>query len=81
MDEPTSAIDAESEYEIFQNLNKHYKDKTLFLISHRFSTVRHADKIIVLSSGRIKEEGNHEELIKKVGLYAQMFKKQALGYQ
>ena len=81
LDEPTSAIDAEAEYQIFKNLQKFYKDKTLFLISHRFSTVRHADKIIVLSSGRIKEEGNHEELIKKVGLYAQMFKKQALGYQ
>ncbi|KKQ52394.1 MAG: ABC transporter, ATP-binding/permease protein [Candidatus Woesebacteria bacterium GW2011_GWA1_39_21b] len=81
LDEPTSAIDAESEYEIFQNLNKYYKDKTLFLISHRFSTVRNADKIIVLKDGEISESGGHEELLAIDGTYARMFKKQALGYQ
>ena len=81
LDEPTSAIDAESEYEIFQNLNKHYKDKTLFLISHRFSTVRNANKIIVLKEGRILETGSHDELLRVGGLYARMFRKQALGYQ
>jgi ATP-binding cassette subfamily B protein len=81
LDEPTSAIDAEAEYEIFKNLNKYYKDKSLFLISHRFSTVRNADKIVVLDKGKIIEEGTHEELVKLSGRYAQMFKKQAIGYK
>lgn len=81
LDEPTSAIDAEAEYEIFKNLEKFYKNKTLFLVSHRFSTVRNADKIIVLDKGGIVEEGSHEKLLVKDGLYARMFKKQAKGYQ
>lgn len=81
LDEPTSAIDAESEYRIFFNLQKFYKRKTLFLISHRFSTVRNAEKIIVLDEGKIIEQGSHAELLGKGGLYAQMFKKQAKGYQ
>ena len=81
LDEPTSAIDAEAEYEIFQNLNKYSKDKTLFLISHRFSTVRNADKIIVLKDGEITESGSHDELLTLNGIYARMFKKQALGYR
>lgn len=81
MDEPTSAIDAEAEYEIFQNLKKFYKDKTLFLISHRFSTVRNADKIIVLDKGKIIEEGDHKSLLGKDGVYSRMFEKQAKGYQ
>lgn len=81
LDEPTSAIDAEAEYEIFLNLHKSYKDKTLFLISHRFSTVRNAEKIIVLEEGKVIEQGSHEELLKKNGLYAQMFLKQAKGYK
>lgn len=81
LDEPTSAIDAEAEYEIFHNLTRFYKDKTLFLISHRFSTVRNADKIVVLDGGRIVEEGNHERLLKQKGLYAKMFNTQAIGYQ
>ncbi|MDO8516083.1 MAG: ABC transporter ATP-binding protein [bacterium] len=80
LDEPTSAIDAEAEAEIFDNLNKVYKDKTVIFISHRFSTVRHADKIIVLESGRITEEGTHQSLMKHDGTYARMFKKQAKGY-
>lgn len=81
LDEPTSAIDAEAEYEIFLNLHKSYKDKTLFLISHRFSTVRNAEVIIVLEEGKIIEQGSHEELLKKNGHYAQMFLKQAKGYK
>jgi ATP-binding cassette subfamily B protein len=80
LDEPTSAIDAEAEAEIFDNLNKVYKDKTVIFISHRFSTVRNADKIIVLKDGRIAEEGTHESLLKKAGIYARMFNKQAEGY-
>lgn len=81
LDEPTSAIDAEAEYEIFRNLNKYYKNKSLFLISHRFSTVRNADKIIVLKDGEIIESGSHDDLLTLNGIYARMFKKQALGYQ
>lgn len=80
LDEPTSAIDAEAEAEIFDNLNKVYKDKTVIFISHRFSTVRNADKIIVLKDGRIAEEGTHHDLIALNGIYARMFKKQAKGY-
>lgn len=81
LDEPTSAIDAEAEYEIFQNLGKYYKDKSLVLISHRFSTVRNADKIIVVDKGTIIEEGSHSALLKKDGLYARMFNTQAIGYK
>lgn len=80
LDEPTSAIDAEAEAEIFDNLNKVYKDKTVIFISHRFSTVRNADKIIVLKDGEIAEEGTHESLLAKKGIYERMFKKQAKGY-
>ncbi len=80
LDEPTSAIDAEAEAEIFDNLNKVYKDKTVIFISHRFSTVRHADKIVVLKNGQIAEEGTHESLMKHGGIYARMFRKQAKGY-
>lgn len=81
LDEPTSAIDAEAEYEIFNNLQKQYKDKTLILVSHRFSTVRNAQKIVVIDNGKISEQGTHEELIIKSGKYADMFNKQAEGYQ
>lgn len=81
LDEPTSAIDAEAEYEIFKNLKKFYNDKTLLLISHRFSTVRNADKIVVLEEGKIVGTGTHEELLSLSGLYARMFKKQAIAYQ
>ena len=81
LDEPTSAIDAETEYQIFKNLDKAYKNKSLLLISHRFSTVRSADRILVIHDGEITEEGNHEELMVKNGEYSRMFKKQAKGYQ
>lgn len=81
LDEPTSAIDAETEYSIFRNLNVEYKNKSLLLISHRFSTVRNADRILVLDNGEIIEDGNHSELIKKKGKYAAMFNKQAMGYR
>ena len=80
LDEPTSAIDAEAEAQIFENLYKLYKNKTLVLISHRFSTVRNAHKIIVLKNGKIAEEGNHGSLMAKDGIYAEMFRKQAKGY-
>lgn len=81
LDEPTSAIDAEAEYEIFNNLEKQYKNKTLILISHRFSTVRNANKIIVIDQGKIIETGTHEELIQTDGQYSKLFTFQAKGYR
>ena len=81
LDEPTSAIDAKAEYEIFNNIFKHYKDKTALIVSHRFSTVRRADTIVVLDKGNIVEEGSHDQLMKKDGLYKEMFTKQAEGYK
>lgn len=80
LDEPTSAIDAEAEAEIFDNLYETYKGKNLILISHRFSTVRNADIILVLNKGEIVEQGNHRKLMDQGGIYATMFKKQAKGY-
>lgn len=81
LDEPTSAIDAEAEYEIFNNLEKQYKDKTLILVSHRFSTVRNANKIIVIDQGKIIESGSHQDLIKLGKQYAKLFLIQARGYR
>jgi len=81
LDEPTSAIDAKAEYEIFQRVQELQKDKTVIIISHRFSTVRNADRILVLDEGRIIEEGNHEVLMKKKGLYTELFNIQAQGYK
>jgi ABC-type multidrug transport system fused ATPase/permease subunit len=81
LDEPTSAIDAEAEYEIFNNLESQYTDKTLILVSHRFSTVRNATKIIVLDEGRLAEQGDHAALMKQGGLYAKLFSLQAKGYR
>lgn len=80
LDEPTSSIDAEAEAKIFDNLDKLYNDKTLVIVSHRFSTVRNADKIIVLKNGKVAEEGNHEFLMSQKGIYSTMFQKQAKGY-
>ncbi|MCX6730251.1 MAG: ABC transporter ATP-binding protein [Candidatus Roizmanbacteria bacterium] len=81
LDEPTSAIDAKAEYEIFERVQELQKDKTVIIISHRFSTVRNADRILVLDEGRIIEEGSHELLMKKKGLYAELFNIQAQGYK
>ncbi len=81
MDEPTSAIDADAEKEIFENLERLYREKSLIFISHRFSTVRTADKIIVLEKGRLVEEGTHDQLICQNGLYHQFYSLQQEGYQ
>lgn len=81
LDEPTASIDAVAEASIFDNIYKFAKDKTVIIISHRFSTVRNADRIIVLDKGKIIEQGSHDELLKKNGKYAKAFKLQAKGYQ
>lgn len=80
LDEPTAAVDAKSEYEIFQNIIKKQQGKSTIIISHRFSTVRKAQQIIVLDKGTITESGTHEELLAQNGTYAEMFKLQAEGY-
>jgi ATP-binding cassette subfamily B protein len=81
LDEPTAAIDAISEAKIFENVQKLSENKTVIIISHRFSTVRRANRIIVLGDGGIIEEGDHNSLIKLDGKYAEMFNKQAEGYK
>ena len=81
LDEPTSAIDAKAEAEIFDQLEKFEKNKTVIMISHRFSTVRKADKIYVVEKGKIVESGNHEDLMKLGGRYEEMFSVQAKGYK
>lgn len=81
LDEPTSALDARAEYEVFQRFAALTKGKTAVLISHRFSTVRMADRILVLQQGELIESGSHQELIDRNGKYAELFSLQAKGYQ
>lgn len=81
LDEPTASIDAKAEAEIFSKVEKLSRDKTVIIISHRFSTVRNADTIYVIDDGSVIESGTHDELIKLNGQYATMFKLQAKGYQ
>ena len=81
LDEPTSALDARSEYEVFQRFAELTAGKMALFISHRFSTVRMADRIVVLENGRIAEEGNHDALTNLGGRYAEMFELQAASYR
>lgn len=81
LDEPTSALDAKAESEVFERFIGLIKDKTSVIISHRFSTVRQADRILVLQEGKILESGTHNELMENNKLYAQLFTLQAEGYQ
>jgi ATP-binding cassette subfamily B protein len=81
LDEPTSALDARAEFEVFQRFAALTAGRTAVLISHRFSTVRMADRILVLQQGELIESGTHEELIAKKGMYAELFSLQARGYQ
>ena len=81
LDEPTSALDARAEYEVFQRFAELTKGKTAVLISHRFSTVRIADRILVLDKGQLIEIGSHEELLNRNGRYADLFQLQAMGYR
>ncbi len=81
LDEPTASIDAEAEARIFEELETLPRDKTVILISHRFSTVRKANRICVLRDGTVEEQGTHEELIRLGKIYARLFQIQAAGYQ
>jgi ATP-binding cassette subfamily B protein len=81
LDEPTAALDARSEYEVFQRFAELTTGKSALFISHRFSTVRMADRIIVLHHGQITEDGSHDKLVNLGGLYAGMFEMQAASYR
>ena len=81
LDEPTAALDARSEYEVFQRFRDLSNGKTAVLISHRFSTVRMADRIVVMADGRVVEQGAHAELVAARGRYAELFELQASGYR
>jgi ATP-binding cassette subfamily B protein len=81
LDEPTAALDARAEYEVFLRFSELVAGRMAILISHRFSTVRMADRIIVLRHGKVEEQGSHEELLNNGGLYEELFTMQAAGYR
>jgi ATP-binding cassette, subfamily B, bacterial len=81
LDEPTAALDARAEYEVFLRFSELTKGRMAVLISHRFSTVRMADRILVLKGGQLVEQGTHEALVEQGGLYAELFQLQAAGYR
>ncbi|MGE0119221.1 MAG: ABC transporter ATP-binding protein [Dongiaceae bacterium] len=81
LDEPTAALDARSEYEVFRRFKELSAGKTAILISHRFSSVRMADRILVLADGKAEAVGTHEELVSRPGRYAELFELQAAGYR
>ncbi|MGE0458902.1 MAG: ATP-binding cassette domain-containing protein, partial [Bauldia sp.] len=81
LDEPTAALDARSEYEVFQRFRELGEGRTVVLISHRFSSVRMADRILVMADGTVEASGTHEELLAEGGRYAELFELQAAGYR
>jgi ATP-binding cassette subfamily B protein len=81
LDEPTAALDARSEFEVFQRFKELSEGKTAILISHRFSSVRMADRILVLVGGKVEAAGTHEELMAQPGRYSELFELQAAGYR
>ena len=81
LDEPTAALDARSEFEVFRRFAELTEGKMALFISHRFSTVRMADRIVVLEDGRIAEDGSHDSLTRMGGRYAEMFEMQAASYR
>jgi ATP-binding cassette subfamily B protein len=80
LDEPTSALDAQAEYELFERIHSLTRGRTAVYISHRFSTVRRADRIVFLEHGRLVEQGTHEQLMRLNGRYARLFRLQASAY-
>jgi ATP-binding cassette subfamily B protein len=81
LDEPTAALDARAEFEVFERFAELTEGKMAILISHRFSTVRMADRILVLEHGQVLEEGTHDSLVLDGGRYAELFALQAAGYR
>ena len=81
LDEPTAALDAKSEHQVFQRFAELTQGKMALLISHRFSTVKMADRILVLENGQIAEQGDHGQLLLRGGRYAEMFELQASSYR
>ena len=81
LDEPSANLDPVSEYELNMAISRECEDRTVIFISHRLSTTRHADRILMLENGRIIESGSHDELMKKDGKYAYMFRLQAEKYE
>lgn len=81
LDEPTASLDAMAEAEVFSDFAKLTEDRTALLISHRFSTVRMADRIVVLANGKIQEDGTHDTLVAHGGDYARLFETQAANYR
>jgi len=79
--EPTASLDAEAEAAVFEELRRHLRGRTGIVISHRFSTVRAADKVAVIEGGRLIELGHHDELVAAGGRYARLFELQAAGYR
>ena len=81
LDEPTAALDARAEYQVFQRFKELSDGRTGVLISHRFSSVRMADRILVLADGRVEASGTHDALLAQRGRYAELFELQAAGYR
>ena len=81
LDEPTSALDPQAEWEVFQHIRELAHGRSVVLVSHRFSTVRTADRIHIFDQGRIVESGTHEELVALGGRYAEMYEVQARAYR
>ncbi len=80
-DEPTSALDADAEFQVIETLRSQAQGRIAIIVSHRFSTVRMAERVVVLEAGRVTEQGNHDELLELDGTYARMFNRQARGYR
>jgi ATP-binding cassette subfamily B protein len=81
LDEPTAALDARAEFEVFKRFKELSMGRIAVLISHRFSSVRMADRILVLAGGKVEADGKHEDLIVHPGRYAELFELQAAGYR